>query len=265
MELPPLLTYAGSWVAITGGIWVLFQRAETVLKPEVKAAISQWLQNLNPATAFANWPATFAAVFDRIFGKRHLSWRCFGRSCIASFVGVITLILIWAGLRPNQFAAVVEGGEHWWLLTIFGGTVVYNLIPDYLSLLESRFVIHWMSEARFILRILTFLAIDLVFTAAIFWGVFYALFALLFLLGGEPTLVIVPIWVVCAWLSLTADFAGVPPPAIFFYSTFFTSVWVWLYAGCCAVCAIIRITRWLVIGIVFATIKRHGRGEQTTL
>lgn len=209
MELPPLLTYAGSWVAITGGIWVLFQRAETVLKPEVKAAISQWLRNLNPKTAFANWPSTFAAVFDRIFGERHLSWRCFSRSCAASFLAVIIVTLIWAALRPSQFTTFVQYPKHTLLFTIFLFAALLNLIPDYLSLLETRHIIRWMSKRTSTFRILGFLTFDLLATAAIFIC-----------------------WLWAAFMLGRLSYKGLlrPPILIFFSSTFFTSVWVWLYA-----------------------------------
>ena len=77
-----------------GGLWILFSRAETVASPEAKAAITSWLRNVKPEGTLSNWPSTFADVFDSVFGKKHLSWRCFWRSCIASFLAVSVVGLI---------------------------------------------------------------------------------------------------------------------------------------------------------------------------
>jgi len=189
---------------------VLFQQAETVVKPEVKAAISQWLQNLNPTTAFANWPVTFAAVFDRIFGERHFSWHCFIRSCAASFLAVVIATLVWAALRPSQFTAFVQYLKNTSLFAVFLFAALLNLIPDYLSLLETRYIIRWMSKRASTFRILGLLAFDLLATAAIFIC-----------------------WLWAAFMLGRLSYKGLlrPPILIFFSSTFFTSVWVWLYAG----------------------------------
>jgi hypothetical protein len=253
MELPPLLLYAGSWAAMTAAIWALFQRAETVLKPEVKTAISQWLRNLNPATAFENWPATFAAVFDRIFGERHLSWRCFLRSCVASFVAVVIVTLIWAAIHPDQFNAFVQQGKYKYyapFLSVFFVAGILNLIPDYLSLLETRYIIRWVSQTHSVVRILAFLAFDLVVTAAIFLGTYFAAGAFIITIKfGEPlgSFVLAFIQMVPRYmLPLTTWSPGSATPAIWFYSTFFTSVWVWLYASSGLV---VKLGEYLGIGI----------------
>ncbi len=84
-----ILAYFGAWATLIGGIWLLFARAEETLRPETKTAISNWLSNLNPEGKLANWAVAFASVFDGIFGKKHFSWRCFSRSCIAPFAKLL--------------------------------------------------------------------------------------------------------------------------------------------------------------------------------
>ena len=228
MELPHFLLYAASWVAITGGVWALFERAETVASDEARTAVSRWMKNLDPAGTLATWPETFAAVFDRVFGERHLSWKCFLRSCIASIVAVIIVTLLWAGLRPGEFTAFLQGEEIAFMLFIillFAGII--NLIPDYLSLLESRYVIRWMIDKQSQVPTFAFLAIDFVATGAI--GLIAHFVFLVLTPWGFSAAEFFSIFQEHV-LPLSASVSGEPAGGIWFYSTFFTSVWVWLYA-----------------------------------
>ena len=108
---------------------------------------------------------------------------------------------------------------------------IINLIPDYLSLLETRWVISRMNVTG---AIGGFLALDLVATAFVSlipWLVF------LVLLGPIPLNRFFSEFIVGAltfegmMILATAPPEAQPlPTGIWFYSAFFTSVWVWLYA-----------------------------------
>ena len=95
-----LFGYAGAWVTVMAGVWFLFEKAEETVSQGTKLAVARWLEGLDPASAPRTWPSTFAATFDRIFGERHFSWKCFRRSCVASLTVVIVLTLIWTMLHP---------------------------------------------------------------------------------------------------------------------------------------------------------------------
>lgn len=228
LSIPPLFAYIASWASVTGGVWALFERAEKVVRDDVRDAISGWLKNLDPPKALATWPATFAAVFDRVFGERHLSWRCFSRSCIASLVSVVILTVIWSAIRRADFTAYFNDYPHWLgIFGIFFGGGLLNLIPDYFSLLESRYVIYRMSGTTSIAAISVFLIVDFLVTGAIFLGGIWLL-ALIF--GGT-----LAEYSLMELLEISLSFSyrhelDMAPLGIFFYSTFFTSVWVWLYA-----------------------------------
>jgi len=138
-----LFAYILAWFGFMGGIWALFDRAETVASTDTKAAVSRWLRNLDPTKAMPNWPTTFVAMFDHVFGERHLSWRCFLRSCIASFISVLIVMLIWMTLRSGFYEMLwmAQDEDDWGILIgFFVVVVVYavmlNVIPDYLSLLD---------------------------------------------------------------------------------------------------------------------------------
>ena len=226
-SIPPFLLYTASWLSIMGGVWALFDRAETVATHETKTTISRWLRNLDPAGSLANLPATFASMFDSIFGKKHFSFRCFGMSCLASSVSVLVISLLWGALQPEEFTALVGiafetlGFFRTSFVMLFA-TSVFNFFPCYLSLLETRLVIHWMSKGPSVPRFIILLVFDIFATGVIFlmWIYLYE--------GWED------------WQSLYDIFMFAPPSwipfpsfGIWFYSAFFTSVWIWLYALSC--------------------------------
>ncbi len=222
-----IIAYCSAWAGIIGGIWLLFSKAEDTVKPEIKTTISNWLSNLNPEVKLANWAMTFASMFDGIFGKKHFSWRCFSRSCIASFVSLTIMIFLWFSKQSSHYEPRLV------LILITLGAIV-NLIPDYFSLLETRYIIKKISNTSSTIKILGLLTIDFIATVFIFSFAFM-LFVMsidissisdyldLFLEMGEL--------LVFAFLfeDVVTVFDQNPTFGIWLYTTFFTSVWIWLY------------------------------------
>jgi hypothetical protein len=88
---PPGVLLAGGVLA--GVVWKFFERVEAILNEDTKLEIAVWLlgrKKLSPA--FQNWPGTFTKIFNRVFGPKHLSWKCFWRTTIASIlVGFVSM------------------------------------------------------------------------------------------------------------------------------------------------------------------------------
>jgi hypothetical protein len=80
---PPGQLAAGGVLA--GIVWKFFERIEAVLTDQTKLEIAVWLVGVKVGQKVEPWPRTFAKVFDRVFGTKHLSWKCFWRSCLASY------------------------------------------------------------------------------------------------------------------------------------------------------------------------------------
>lgn len=152
----------GTGFAIAAGFIGLFWKADEALSGPAREALGRWLQRL-PVSADPNWPQVFAGMFDRIFGKRHLSWRCFFLSCLASLIAVGVLTLVWFTLRPEAVPRILVQAV--FLLAI---ALCFNLLADYVSLLETRYVIRWMSGGRSVRQLLALMALDAVITAMIF-------------------------------------------------------------------------------------------------
>lgn len=241
--------YVFAWASLTAALWFLFEKAERAVSDEVRARTASWILETDPTGAALGLPAQFAALFDRVFGDRHLSLRCFWRSIVASFVtvGVLTLLYLATGRR---FEGLPTDAEAWRMSIAVGllmgmATGVVNVIPDYLSLLQTRVVLRWSArKASSGARVAALLALDAALTATI---AFAAAFGILSLLWWGPEY-----WRIAAstrphlgaflWDILTlapqvhlraGDIESAVsnvPLGVFFYSTFLTSVWLWLYA-----------------------------------
>ena len=157
-----ILAYSG----VIGLVWFLFSKAEDILKPKVKKDISKWLKNIDPEEHVKNWPGQFAAMFDRIFGEKHMSWKCFRRSSLASITSAIIVTFVWIALRPNEIRELFEDHILFGIMVISMSMIfwslVFNLLPDYLSLLQTRLIIRWMSSSNSLPIILILVICDLI-------------------------------------------------------------------------------------------------------
>jgi hypothetical protein len=158
---PPAQLLAGGVLA--GLVWKFFERVETVLTDQTKLEIAVWLVGRKKfGPKLQPWPQTFAKVFDRVFGKRHLSWRCFWR-CILLSYAVFALALASALMFSSDWKTGNVGGVRFLILFLI--VLFTNAIPDYLSLLETRFILKLMIRWKRVGLIIVLLIIDLLFTA----------------------------------------------------------------------------------------------------
>jgi len=212
------------YIGICGFVWAGFVRLEGLLKADTRTQIASWVSGSQQQDNDSRWPATFGVVFDRVFTEKHWSWRCFRRSCVASLLAVVVMTAVLSMVNR-------ELGNGFWeeplaLITvpIFAG--IFNLFPDYLSLLETRFVLRRMAKGNAgTFKLFGWLIFDAVVTLGIFAAPLLAIFLLIpglevkgaveFMTGGLLYLF---------GVESRDGFFG-----IFIYSTFFTSVWVWLY------------------------------------
>ena len=109
MEVSPLIAYTLAWLAVGSGIWALFDRAESTITPEFRASVSSRLRNIDASEALRSWPEAFGHMFDAVFGGRHLSWRCFRRSVVASIAAVTVMLVISWARNPQELAEFFRG------------------------------------------------------------------------------------------------------------------------------------------------------------
>ncbi len=219
-----LATAFAIYIFVCGFVWAGFVRLETLLKEDTRKNIASWVRGSKHGDTDSRWPATFGVVFDRVFTKKHLSWGCFWRSCVASVLAVVLMTAILSVVNSSVRNELWRDPKV--IVGIGLGAVVINLLPDYLSLLETRFVLRWMAKGGAgAFKLFGWLIFDAVVTLGIFTT---AVLALVLFFRGDPVDVvefIVPaLWSIFGVQNVFALWG------IFLYSTFFTSVWVWLYA-----------------------------------
>jgi hypothetical protein len=241
-------------LAIVGFVVALFVLGDRLLARERRSELGGWLIDELPAEARVDsLPCGFIEWFDRLFRVRsvrvlgtELVLPSFWRSALASFLALVAAFVVWLANKGGLSTPPTAGTNLGLLLLMYGGaTVVTNIIPDYLSLVESRFVLGKLRDSRSPLGMLAWLLVDLVATAAI-------VFCFLFI-SGTVLLPLVPedsLYAVGCLTPETFDLArmldivvagltfSTPPgtlnydvSAVYIYSSFFTSFWVWLYLG----------------------------------
>ena len=223
-------------------VWGVFFTAQSVARPSFNTTFGARLQQFDLTSWLQRWPDEFATLFDRVFGQRHLSWQRFYRSCLATtFALLVTLLafLIVAGVSPSEYWANWKTSRYMVIWLVILPTV--NFIPDYLSLIETRFLIGRLRSNPSLIRVVLFLCLDLGATATIFC-IFYSLF---YLLSSIPLSNLADYrWndvvyafrytgsVLLKWsTSPELDINRVSrfETGIVYFTTFFTSVWLWLY------------------------------------
>ncbi len=157
------------------------------------------------------WVDGFLHAFDRVFGAKALSWERLWRSALASTLGVAALWVLFGpvlGMMDTRADSPLPLAK----AVLFGLAV--NVAADWLSLIETRWLLARFAHWRSLPAQLGLLVLDLVFTGAV---------------------IVVAVntfrWIEGAPLLHPVEMmAGYSAWAIFFYSTFLTSVWAWAYA-----------------------------------
>jgi len=158
------------------------------------------------------WVERFLSAFDALFTPGNFSLARLVRSVVATAFGVVALWVLFdpiLGLMETRADQIIP------LWQAFALGIVINFVADFLSLAETRWLLNRFRHVRSLLGHGLLLLADLLFTAMVIW----AAIALFRLMQGESVLHPVELIV------------GYSAYAIFFYSTFLTSIWAWGYAS----------------------------------
>ena len=180
------------------------------LNKDACAVLTLWLNGDYEST----WSAQFCRLFDAVFTDKHFSVRCFVRSAVASLVAVLLLYVLFAEVLgtalKDRFAQEFETVSLWQAL-LLGAAI--NILPDYLSLFETRWLLQRFERITSFWGQCAMLVVDALLTGAVIWVGIAAYRAMV----GEAPLTAVEM------VALFSVFS------VFFYSTFLTSVWAWVY------------------------------------
>jgi hypothetical protein len=240
--------------AVVGFVVLLFIFGDRVLARDRRRELGGWLIDDLPADARVDaLPKAFIEWFDRLFESKfvrvlgvEVALPNFWRSALASFLALCAAALVWFATKGGFSAPLSDGTDVTLLVVMYGGaTVITNIIPDYISLVESRFVLGIMSQTRSLLGKLALLILDAILTAAIvfffIWGSGYLLLPLvpqdsLYAVGcltrdNFDLARMVDITIAGLTFSTPPGTINYEVSSIYIYSSFFTSFWVWLYLG----------------------------------
>jgi hypothetical protein len=260
------------YLMLCGAIYALFNITESLLKKNLLQDIARWIMDSRPNTAGTAWAASFIMLFDSVFAVkrtvRGFKIPSFIRSSIAS---LIFALLLWGIMKFNGIELVVDqmkmfpdswAADGTWgavleaLVFTLALSIFFNVLPDFLSLIETRYILKKIQSAAGLRYIVALLLIDIIFTLMIaFIGSMVAdgLFPLVnFMLEGLvrgqfDTATLAEWWIpynigdlfqaygTVLMILDPADAGGVKSNqayycAVFIYSTFLTSLWIWLYA-----------------------------------
>ena len=229
-----------AWLGTCATALTLFYFADEASSLQGKARARELL-DFGWKDTVTRWPSVFIEMFDSIFGKRHFTWKCFWRSCVASLVAVVICTLIYMWMWPDYRPTATDYTVRHYIMSVLGLAIIVNFIPDYVSLLETRLILRLLSGKRAKWTAMcTALIADFLATAVILQlGLFGFAFLVLSLSGETAELYeigLIERMVYTAELFTLEPLVGLDGKTlgyslgIFVWSTYFTSVWLWLYA-----------------------------------
>ena len=249
----------GYLVAICVSIWGVFGATEKVVCAEYRKEFAQRLREFDMKQWGREWPREVLHLFDNTFGAKPLTWRFFLRSVVCSVVFYILVAITYTSISPNYefkefldfpefaFPAPVSQVAALSFMLVF--VLIFNATADYISLLETRWMIRHLANNPSFRPMVIILLMDLIVTAVIFmlWlpiGIGLLLLILNTTGGLWFEISEVPWYLPLLELSVATifDLLTTPPstgvnnePVYFtFYTTFATSIWVWVnIAGLC--------------------------------
>ena len=214
-DLSDIYVVFGSAAFVSALFFYLFQCADGFLHEDVKTRLSEYILAPPDQPAPFDLAEMFVELFEGTFDRTPWTRRFIGRSVIASTIAVVTMTIIY--YFENQ-VSLDYVRQHSWKILLLGAGL--NLIPDYISLVQSRYIIYYM-RGKNVVVMLVLLLVDVLLTSLIVC----VAFVLLIRFFRE---------------SLLVSFERLPcvlipgvllekPEGVVIYTTYFTSVWVWLY------------------------------------
>ena len=225
-----------STVAVAG----LFAATSAVASEDAKQSVSKIMKRTTISDLAAIIPNAFLTIFDALFGRAFFHWRFILPSIVTSVICVFFVSFIYLTLVNQTYFVWWElmPSEH--RLRIIGWLIVGNLIPDYISLIETRILLRHLDRKPTLLRLILFLIFDVIATLLIF-TICFATLAGYLKFSVQDGLALSEWWralvgMIEIYQILIDDPYPVFPSALTFdipiqiWTTFFTSIWLWLFS-----------------------------------
>jgi hypothetical protein len=236
-------------VVVAGSVLGLFELGERFASQRAKDALSKWLLTFDIQKAKA-LPDGTQELFERIFGERHFSLKCFFRSAAFSVGAMVFIGILVFMIDPKEALQTIAD-------VFFGHGLCYSfpdgvrcdlfydwvqfilwlpwsILIDYISLFKTRIILAGLTRIR---RRSTIVAVAII-------GIDFIVYKLIFSLGiilmTPGILIIGQGWSFVNWSGLFSIENILAKMAtywkindhlifIFFWSGFAPSIWMWLY------------------------------------
>jgi hypothetical protein len=247
-------------------VFGLFELGERLASEKAKDALSKWLLTFDIQKSKV-LPDGTKELFDRIFGERHFSLKCFVRSALFSIGAIAFVSIVYLLINPHPSEVffvptpiiVSDPGEHQYTpeeiseiyagfnWTIFALWLPWSIVIDYISLFKTRLILGLLGRIH---RGTTIVAIAISAVDYIaYWNIFFVSTAFVFpfanlfySISGNPISETWANWKQSIWFATKTflEYIGSNPftflhlslvnlPVILFWSGFAPSLWLWLY------------------------------------
>jgi len=236
-------------VVVAESVLGVFELGERLASQRAKDALSKWLLSFDVQKAKA-LPDGTQELFERIFGERHFSLKCFIRSAVFS-LGAIAFLGTLALLIYPKETLVMMGGIRfygdWLPLTLW---LPWSILIDYVSLFKTRVILGVLMRLR---RVNLMTAVAIV-------GVDLLIYKLIFTLGYELVVIIIDQekqLSASSFLTFVDSIIGllavmpfilheIDLTFILFWAGFVPSLWMWLYVAALFVTRGLLRSEWIV-------------------
>lgn len=150
-------------------ILVAFWKGDEAISAEFKLDIGGWLKRERRISRVRSIGIIMNGAFDRIFGENPKSFAFFGRAMLTSIVILIVLFIPHETINTVRGQSLTEGASDVHLIIIW--LILTNIISDYISLLETRYMMRKMKSLHSNLTLI--ITLDILFSLAIFFVIYY--------------------------------------------------------------------------------------------
>ena len=135
-------------VLVAGTVYGVFELGENLASQRAKEALSKWLLTFDVHKSEA-LPEGTQELFERIFGERHFSLKCFVRSAAFSvgsmaLIGIILFLISPAEAITNIIFPGWRAGQ-WLTVQIW---LPWSIFIDYVSLFKTRLILRFVNNRR---------------------------------------------------------------------------------------------------------------------
>jgi hypothetical protein len=225
-----------SVAGLFGGTLTFFMTFEKMFAPEALADFARYLKSTELAETVVRLPDGTRALFQRVFGARHFSWRCVKTSMVFSVVSFAVIVGLTVLYDPVWRISVARTAlEMPALFNLSIAWVIWSIVPDYFNLLKTRTALDLITSHQ-ITR--PSVLIGMLFADFLIgWVIFVLTFLPITLLNVHLVFYVLGIGGV-TWQHVVDNFVFSPLPlssifhwifGVLFWPGMVPSIWLWFF------------------------------------